>query len=350
MDCKLNNEEAFFSVQGRSSLPFQWFVGPRGVGKTYSALALCLGIPIPKNSDVEKYHKSDKKFIYLRYSEADLEKCAGAVGNPFKKLNTDYDRNISLEYNKKKGYAEIMEQTESGETIIGYGMALTVFAGLRGIDLSDVDIVVFDEAILELHKAKRKHMGDALLNLYETINRNRELFGEPPLFMLFMANSITMDSELLAATEAVPLMQQMFNTGHTRASDREKGIYVEFALAKVSEMKRNTALYRLKKGSDFAAHAIDNAFTNDKINLVKKVQLMEYVPKVRFCDVYIYEHKSKPLLYACKVKASCKDEYEKSDKDAFKFNYRLRYMMAVNLGVIGFDSYETKLFIDAAIA
>ena len=73
------SENFYFDIKDRSAMPFQVYIGGRGIGKSYSALRqLALDIP------------SDEKWIYMRRTGKEIEACSTEFGNPFKTINKDF--------------------------------------------------------------------------------------------------------------------------------------------------------------------------------------------------------------------------------------------------------------------
>ncbi|MBO7732845.1 MAG: phage DNA encapsidation protein, partial [Methanobrevibacter sp.] len=145
----------------KSDMPFKIIIGPRGCGKTYSVLDY-----------MQEVSSESSKFIYMRRDGTEIDSCASDYGNPFKSLNMDKGYSISpFQISKFNGFGIGNDITAE---CIGYGVALSTFASMRSQDFSDVDRIFFEEFIPEKHKRKIKGEGQALLNVYETINRNRE--------------------------------------------------------------------------------------------------------------------------------------------------------------------------------
>jgi hypothetical protein len=146
------SENFYFDIKGRSAMPFQVYIGGRGIGKSYSALRqLALDIP------------TDEKWIYMRRTGKEIEACSTEFGNPFKTINKDFGTVIVPE-SGGKGAAEYFynETDEDNPILVGYGVALSTFAGLRSMDLSDVTVTVFDEFIPERQVKRIKAEGEAL--------------------------------------------------------------------------------------------------------------------------------------------------------------------------------------------
>lgn len=292
--------------------------------------------------------------MYMRRMAKEIEFCTSSVSNPFKRVNYDYHLNIKAEMLRKDGYAVFYDfdrrlEDEEMEPL-GYGVALSTFAGLRGVDFSDVNTIIFDEFIPERHVRKIKGEGKVFLNMYETVNRNRELQGEPPVKVLLLANSITMASEILLEMGAVPTIANMIVNGKHRATLKEKGLYIELVDSKeLAALKSETALYRLTKGSDFSKEAIMNKFTNDNLNLAKKVQINEYKPIFVFCDYTFYKHKSRDEYYMAKRVDTAPTIFTGADIDRLSKSFLFTYRSLVLSRRIFFDDYSTKLVFDTVL-
>ena len=340
----------YFDTRKRSECPFQLFIGGRGTGKTYSSLRNVI-----LNEDGSKVIPDPrKKFMYMRRMAKEIEFCTSEVSNPFKRINYDFHTSIKAQMLKKDGYAVFYDfdsRTEN-ENIepLGYGVALSTFAGLRGVDFSDVSTIIFDEFIPERHVRKIKGEGKVFLNMYETVNRNRELQGEPPVKVYLLANSISMASEILLEMGAVPTMANMIVNDQHRATIKERGLYIELIeSSQLAALKSETALYRLTKGSDFNKEAIMNKFTNDNLNLAKKVKINEYKPIFVFCDYTFYQHKSRNEFYMAKRIDTAPVIYTGSDIDRLSNSFLFTYRNLVLSRRIFFDDYSTKLVFDTIL-
>ena len=67
--------------------PFTFIVGGRGIGKTYSALDVCVT-------------QHPGAFMYLRNTKEQLQESCGAFGNPFKRWAADHNRDINMKMEK----------------------------------------------------------------------------------------------------------------------------------------------------------------------------------------------------------------------------------------------------------
>ena len=298
--------------------PVSIVIGGRGIGKTYSALSFMM--------------ESGKKFLYLRNTDKQMSLCASAFGNPFKKVAGDQGRDVVM---KPAGEIYVVKE---GDDVIGYGAALSTFENLRGVDLSDVEYVVFDEFI-ENRKLSFKQ-GPAFLNLYETINRNRELEGRPPLICILLSNAQRLSNPILAELGLIQVIEQMIRTGDRLRITRE--YYIELPESSVSAAKEITALYRLAAGSRYADEALRNEFANDSFFNVGKRPLLEYRPVCAIDGIYIYRHKSGPQWYCCRSRAQVM-EYDSTDQGAlFNRIYGPRLRNAYAAGNLYFSEFTIK--------
>lgn len=308
--------------------PFTFIVGGRGIGKTYSA----------QDRAITK-HK--KKFLYLRNTREQLQESCGAFGNPFKKWATDHGRDILMELEKR--HAIINEYEGSGDNIskelIGYGANLSTFENLRGVDLSDVEFILFDEFI-----ENRTLMFDqfaAFNHMYETVNRNRELEGKEPLKVVLLSNAQRLGNPILRGFNLIPTIENMQKTG--QRSYANGPIRIELPFSEVSDAKRETALYKATQGTAFSSEALDNNFINDSFTGVKQVNLMEYTPMFCIDNIYIYKHKSEVLYYACSVPANVKKYRSVDNYVVFYRLYGLQLKLAYGSDKLLFSDYSTKI-------
>ena len=181
---------------------------------------------------------------------------------------------------------------------IGEICALSAIANLRGFDTSDIEYIIFDEFIPEKSSAKQKYLGDALLNAYETINRNRELFGKDPVKLFALANSNDLGNDIFISLGLVRAVEKMSRKGSEFYQDRKRGITViMLSQSVISEKKRKTALYQLTKGSEYEKMALDNDFAYDDRFNIRTMPIREYRPLFSWGGITCYEHKSSSQFY-----------------------------------------------------
>ena len=273
----------------RLGFPFNFIVGGRATGKTYTSL--------------ETVVNENIKFMFMRRTQEQANLINKPEFSPFKTLNRDHGWNIGTKPITKYNSA-FYNMEEDGETLtpqgppLGYTCALSTISNMRGFDASDVKILIYDEFIPERHERPLKNEGHAFLNAYETINRNRELNGQKPLQVLCLANANDLANPLFMELKLVRKAEQMRRKGQEISIDDKRGIAI-FILNKspISEQKRNTALYRLSQDTEFSEMSLENNFMGEESGKIKSRPLCEYKPLVSIGEICIYEHKGYGSYY-----------------------------------------------------
>ena len=301
-------------------------VGARGVGKTYGIF--------------RKLIEEKKKFIYLRRLKSQLDQCGKIEGNPFKKLNTDLDRNI-LPFSSG-GILTFREDDKAGE-IVAAGVALSVVANIRGIDFSDYDYIVFDEFIASIGERPIKNEFSAFLNFYETVNRNRELEGKLPVKCVMLGNANTLVNPYFSSWHFMKTAVKMIMGGQMvwRSPDNSR-LVILLLNSPISEKKKDTALYQ-NATSDFIEMALDNSFRTDETN-IRSEPLKEYIHIVSVGELGIYRHKSERKYYVSSTQSD-KPYYDSFGigLKMFQQDYymlRVHYMVSKN---VWFESFELEV-------
>lgn len=282
----------FFDISEKAAKmrAFNIYIGGRGIGKTYSAITFIM--------------EKREPFIYLRNTDVQIKESCTDFGNPFKTWSRDHGRDISI---RMQGKHAIVQERNGDEmpTTIGYAAALSTAGNLRGVDLSDVTTILFDEFI---EKTPLKFAQfDALMNFYETVSRNRELLGRDPLRVIMLSNAQKLDNDILYAFDLIPIIEGMIRTGQQDYS--RDAIYLSLPKSEISEAKKNTAAYVAANKTKFYKEAIQNEFANDNFVGIGAQPLREYRGIGKFDDVYIYKHKSAARYYCCGSRCENVPEY-----------------------------------------
>lgn len=284
---KLYSENGYINMAGiiEDGNVISLVCGGRGTGKTFSTL---------------KYvRENNVLFMYLRRTQGQADLISRPDFSPFNSIDRECGTYTCVEsvtkYNSAFYNADLGEENKK---LIGYTAGLSTFSNLRGFDASDVELLIFDEFIPEKHERPIKHEFDALMNCYETINRNRELSGRKPLKLLCLANANNLGNEIFMGLDLVKRSMNMAKTGVEQWTDEKRkiGLYI-VQRSKISEMKKDTALYRITVGSKFEEMAIENSFSYEDISKIKPQNLKEYKPVVTVSDITVYKHKTEELYY-----------------------------------------------------
>ena len=312
------------------NIPYIFVCGGRATGKTYSALLYALN--------------KRKRFMFLRNSQTQVKRLMQPQYNVFKKLNADQGEDIQV---KKDGDSGIFYDKKREEEI-GYLAALSTFSNFRGPDLSDVELIVWDEFIPEAQERIVANIGTVFMNAYETISRNREIEGRPALPVLFLANSNRLDNPIFVELGLVREAEKMTKKGIQYKINRERGYMIIFLNeSPISKKKQDTALYKLVgERSSFYQMSIANSFNMEDTDLIRSLPLREYNPLVNVGELTIYQHKSNGSFYASGHMIRGAEEYlsTKADLERFRQRYLWLYRRYLQQLVFFEDYMSLALF------
>jgi len=292
-------------------LPFIFIVGGRGTGKTYGGLEYAV--------------ESDTKFIYMRRTQTQADLINKPDFSPFKSLNKDKNWKVgTTSISKYNSGFYRQEEIDGGlqcyGSPLGYTCALSTISNMRGFDASDVELFVYDEFIPEKHERPIKEEGSAFFNSFETINRNRELKGEKPVQVLCCANAVYLANPIFMELGIVRKAVQMKRSKQELYINKERGLVVIILEnSPISERKRETALYRLTRGTKFAGMSLDNDFSGEEVGRIKSKPLKEYKPLVSVGEITIYEHKSNRSYYVSTHKTGSPITFGPGDVERSRF-------------------------------
>lgn len=262
-------------------ITFNFVVGGRGTGKTFTALSEVV--------------EEGRKFMFMRRTQEQADTINKPQFSPFKPVNRVRGWDIRTAPISKKNSAFYNGESDSP---IGYTCALSTVATLRGFDASDVELLIYDEFIPEPHERPIKNEGLAFLNAYETINRNRELDGRKPLQVLALANSNLLANPVFMELGIVNKAFEMCVKKQELSIDEKRGIAIYLLHdSPISARKNTTALYKVAGDGDFSAMAINNAFARDDGVIIKSMSLSAYNPIVSVGEICIYMEKSGKGFY-----------------------------------------------------
>lgn len=317
---------------------FVLIVGARGTGKTYGANKYLL--------------ESGSKFLYIRRTGTELSIAVNEHRNPFKLFDSAINA-VTIEKNFLSIERPVKETDET--ECIGYASALSTFHNLRSVEdveFRDIKIILYDECIPEKHVKTLKDEYNIVLNMYETVNRNRELLGEEPVKLVMLSNSNNMNAPIIQGLK----ISDALYIGDGIYIDNDRDLFVlSKSNPKFAEKKRKTALYRLtSEKSNFQKMAIDNAFTGvTNKNVRKRINYKEYYPLCRVetdgNTLHFLSHKTNgKYLFTTKDIGGDLPLYNldvPQEKLSFlnTHNYIVRLLFAE---LIEYDSLQTKITVD----
>ena len=300
------------AAQIRAAAPtFTWICGGRATGKTYGFLQdFRIDDPAP--------------FILLRRTQAQVDMLSLQRFSPFRAI--DRDRG-SLTAVKKQGkfVTAFYDGIQDGDDVkpcgvpVAYAMALSTIHNIRGFS-AEVDAIIYDEFIPEAHERPIQDEWEAFLNAYETINRNRELTGKPPVKVFALSNANRLANPYFIGMGMVRQFDTMVTKGQAVFEDRQKDLMlINLVRSPISDAKAATALYKLSAGSGFAGMALSNQFTGESRSRTGSLPLRELTPVVSIGELCLYRHKARRELYGSTHISGAPVRYGTNDAEVARF-------------------------------
>lgn len=297
--------------------PFILIWGGRGTGKTYGV--------------IDSVINSGEKMIFCRRTQAVADTLFTEALNPFKKWNSDHGRHYSFAA-AAKGVQGIYRFEKNGEGLkpvgapIGYTAALSTFSHIRGIDGSDIDLIFLDEFIRERGE-KGGAVASSFFDAYESIARNRELEGAPPLQFIGCSNAYDILNDFFVELKIVhdAFDMQRKNLAVKKIPERRL-MLVRLKDSPISAAKADTALYKLAAGTAYGEIALENQFPITDYKIASR-RLNEYIPLFSLGEVCVYIHKNRPEFYASPHVSGAALRLRQTDDDFATFRYRFKSML-----------------------
>ena len=264
--------------------------GGRGTGKTYGALKggyfenIRFVYAKRTKKDVNLICTSMKKNNKFKDIDADVD------FSPFKSVNRDCNinvRGIPID----DGIGAFFNCGEDGNPYgrpVGYILAAAGVKDIKGFDLSDCDWFIFDEFVPKIYERISRGEGEEIMDMYETISRDRELRGRPPLKMLCFANADNASCSLTNVLEITDDIAELATQDAGYKYIEERGIFIRKLKNKAfSEAKKKTKIYQAMYNTQWGKMAFENEFSFNDFSNVKKNNLKN-------CSPYCYfKHKNR---------------------------------------------------------
>lgn len=317
--------------------------GGRGSGKTYGALKTLI--------------EHGTTFLYLRRTDTQYKIIANQETSPLNVLNRDMDWSY-YPYRENDKISSIYKTHENQEgkrvpegNPVGYFSSVLSFYNVRGVDLSQVEVIVFDEFVAESHVSKKAGEFEALLNLYETVNRNRELKGADPVKLIMLANTDTIYNTYFVGWKQVNTVLRMKRNDVDYYVD-PKGFYTLIATdnSPISEQKGQTKFYRELQGTNFHRMSIESALDYKPGKNIKTRPIKEYTPFYTMGELTVYKHKSRPEFYLTEHKSGNPPVFEDSKqgkKSQYFFDFRAVLQAYLNIMAgwqVYFETPENEIY------
>lgn len=309
------------------------YVGARQVGKTYGTLKELLD--------------NDRYMLYLRRTREELEAISTADDlNPFLAMQAEgYDIDLFKTSANTWMIRDIDTEadTKRAKASRGVAMPLNYIAKMRGFNGSRFTDILLDEFIPERAVRRSKNESDTILNLYTTVNGNRELEGKPPVRFWLLANAFDLQDPILQAYG----LQTDFERMERRREEYKLlkgGVFIALPHSKeIVNKRRDTAqnafLRRKGAGGQFLSMSLDNSFAYSKSDLIRPRSIKGHRPLVRIGGVYLYDNGTS--IYACRSPANCKYSFDDTPEQRIKAGLQCPELrIAYNNGVISFASAD----------
>lgn len=249
---------------------------PRGSGKTYSALWESKYLNIPT--------------IYMKRTNDDVDFICSDIGNevdtsPYYPINRDKGTHvISVKIDKGVGgfydsiYSEVEEKVVPNGAPFNLILSLNRIKAIKGFDASKYEWLLLDEFIPQAGEVVKRKEGEMLLDLYMTINRDRQKRGLPPLKLILFANAEEISTPVTNTLEVVDDMADLMASGQTHLYVEERGIMLHHITREEYPMTENEkkGIYKAMANTAWGAKAFEGTFSNNDFSNVRKVSLKGY--------------------------------------------------------------------------
>ena len=243
----------------------------RGPGKTYGALRY-------------PYHKF--RTLYMKRTNKDVKTICEYAGDidfdpsPWVPLNRDFGINVKPRL-LKDGLGAFYDADPDGNPVgpvVNYVASLNSMKTLKGMDLSEAEWIIFDEFIPQAGEVVKKAEGDMLLDLFETVNRDRRKRGRPGLKLMLFANAEEISTHITNALEVVDTMAEMQASGQNILYNEERGIlfhHITEADFPLQDIEKSD-MYRVMKGTQWADKSFGGQFAANDFSAVVQKSLKHY--------------------------------------------------------------------------
>lgn len=255
---------------------FNFVVGPRGCGKTYSA----------KRRAIKNFLKDGSQFVYLRRYETEMP--AAQMRNFFDDIGEKF---IDHDFKSHNGLFRIDNE------IAGWYFPLSKAVMLKSIPFPKVSLIIFDEFIIDVgvyHYLPKEVT--TFLECYSTISRDRDI----PV--LFLSNAITFTNPyFLYFNITLENGQTSKLMGDISIEVVQNDEYIDHA--------KSTRFGKLVANTEYGSYAMENKFLRDNDVFIQKMGAnCTYIATiiVEGQNIGMYRDFNTPLIYLSeKVDSTC---------------------------------------------
>ena len=215
---------------------------------------------------------------------------------------------------------------------IGNIIGLNVATKFKGFDMSDCDLLFFDEFIPRKWERINRGEGDLLMDLYATVSRDRILRGKPPLKLVGLANAVQLSNPLSNTLEITDIMADMQLKGIDHLYLEDRGIFIRLLAGTkdFQEAIKNDPVYKAMGHTAWGQMAYENQFAYDDLTNVGKQQLKGFKPVCSFtykmATNYVYQNQGKYFICHSAFNDKSKPHYDlnrENDQKRFYIEYAI---------------------------
>lgn len=359
-------EGGYFNIETLidDAYPFLFVVGGRGRGKTYSALKFL----------------RDKRHVFIRRTEDEIKTLVeldnaddmAVSESPWRQINEDLDgdghcikaykiasgRYMFCDIGNRFNWNADKDEQDKIKKPLANIVALSAVGKVKGAGYENVPYILYDEFIPLQGTRNTKFDGLHLMQIYETISRNREKNGKTATKLICLANATTIANSVFLEFGFINTVYEMVKKGFCRVDMPDKGVRILLlpATGEFTEAKKNTALYKaISKTSAMYRSSIENEFVSDDFtDVTEKCNLQG-------AKHWYYFTSRQGKIYTMYSLAGNKWRLEEGIKGKGKkevYNFNLNSTKDIYLaektvfadtwfdyceGLISFDSYEAKV-------
>ena len=298
----------------------------RGPGKTYSVLWLA--------------YYSNFPIIYMKRTDKDVER----ILKEQKEINLDPSPYAPLKKQKHirvagslidDGFGAFYEADEEGQPtgrLLAYVLSFNKVNTFKGNDFSEVEFIVFDEFIPQIGDRIKKSEGELLLDLYQTVSRDRIKKGRKPLKLILFANAEQISVPVTRELEIIDDMADLNANGKTHLYIAERDILLHHITDEEVPITENEkqGIWKGMLGTawhekSFGGYFVHNDFSNVTSRSLKRSRpLLQIKYKTHF--YYVYLNEDKAFYYMTSTPAKAQFSYDlnrENEQKKFYYDYLL---------------------------
>lgn len=309
--------------------PFAWCYvvwSKRGPGKTYSVLWLAYYCNFP----IIYMKRTDKDVARILKEEPDI----GLDQSPYKPLKRDKNlRIVGVQIDDGFGaFYEANEEGEPGGKLLAYVLSFNKIQTFKGNDFSEVELLVFDEFIPQLGERIKKSEGENLLDLYQTVSRDRLKRGRKPLKLILFANAEQISVPVTQELEILDELAELNGSGETHLYLEDRDIMLHHITNEevpIQDIEKQ-GIWKGMKGTawfdkSFGGQFVHNDFSNVTSRSLKRSRpLLQIKYKTHF--YYVYLNEDKAFYYMTSTPAKAQFAYDlnrENEQKKFYYDYLL---------------------------